>query len=74
MITTHVDVSEKISGLIDAVLEKELSEEFDRAIKRFNERKGEIIAGVLLNTQKIFHAEIHGQNIVFTVREISKPE
>lgn len=70
MITTHIDITKSVEELIHNVLQKELEKEFDLAIKKFNERKTEILARVLLDITKNVHMETMGTNIVFTLREI----
>lgn len=70
MITTHIDITKNVEELIQKVLQKELEQEFDLAIKKFNERKAEILARVLLDITKNVQMETMGTNIVFTLREI----
>lgn len=62
-----------IKEAIDKQVEKEIQIEIDKAIKRIEERRAEIIAGVLLHVHKIYEVERMGENIRLTV-EIEEPK
>lgn len=58
-----------IQGAIVEQIEKAIEEEFEKTKKRIDERKSEIIAGVLLRVQKMYSVERIGETIIFTIRE-----
>jgi len=72
MAISKVETTEELSKFIDAVFQNELEKEFDELIKDINKRKGEIIAGVLLNVKKEIDIQTVGEKLIFTIKEITK--
>lgn len=68
MIKTTIDISEDLAKLVKLTLERELEKEFDLAKQRFEERKGEIIAGILLLVSKQIDMQVLGEKIVFEIK------
>jgi UDP-glucose 6-dehydrogenase len=71
-IETKIDISKQVQAIVEKALEMELEKEFTEAVKRFNERKTEILARVLVSIYSQVEMQSNGHNIVFTLREIKK--
>jgi len=69
-IATNINIEEDLSNLIDKRLKQEVEKEFDRHIKELNERKNEIIAGILLNIKKQISIQTLNSNVIFTIKEL----
>jgi len=74
MIAANINISPELIKLIDISLQKELEKEFDEAIIKFNHRRVEILARVLLSVHKEVSMQKIGENIVFTIKEITKED
>jgi hypothetical protein len=72
MITTKIDITNEIAEAINNKLTEEIEKEFDKHIKELEERKNEIVAGILLNIKKTVSIDTMRENITFTIREITK--
>ncbi|MFA5174608.1 MAG: hypothetical protein WC438_05500 [Candidatus Pacearchaeota archaeon] len=72
MSISKVETTRELCEFIDAVFQKELEKEFDDMIKNLNERKGKILAGILLNVKKEIDIQTIGEKLIFTIREIKK--
>lgn len=70
MNSIKIDISKELLSSINQVLEIEMEKEFDKAIKNLNERKREIVAGVLLNVMKTVDMQTIGERTIFTIKEI----
>lgn len=63
-----VEITDELLNQLNAVLEKELKLEFDEAIKRFQDRKNELCARVLLNVHKEISFSTLGETITFIIK------
>lgn len=72
MITTQIDISKDIGRLIEERLRAELEKEIDQAIERFEARKGEIVAGLIVNMMRSTDMRIMQDRIVFEIKSPSK--
>lgn len=68
MIKTKIEIGEKVVKLVEAELKSLLEKEFDDAIERFNKRKGEVVAGILVWMMKSTDMRILQDRIVFEIR------
>jgi len=57
-----------IKRAIDVQIERAMNEEFEKAKKRLDERKSEIIAGVILEVQKTIDMQMSGEKLIITVK------
>lgn len=64
--------TEFITQAINDKVKKVAEEEFELAKKRLDERKSEIIAGVVLYVQREMSVEQMGQNLIITIRQEKK--
>lgn len=71
MITQNIDISKDVGLIIEKKLKEALEEEVNCAIQRFEERKGEIVAGLLVRMMRSTEMRIMQDRIVF---EIINPE
>lgn len=58
---------------VNKQLENELDKHFEEHIKQLNEKKNEIIAGVLLNIMGKVEMSKIGENYTFTIKELKTP-
>ena len=65
-------LKDELKKIIEAKLKKEMENEFDNAVKRFNERKGEIVAGVLVYIMGMAEMEIAKDRVIFTIKNQDK--
>lgn len=72
MITTQIDISKDMGRLIEERLRAELEKEIDQAIERFEARKGEIVAGLIVNMMRSTDMRIMQDRIVFEIKSPSK--
>lgn len=70
MIINEHNIIEAITKSITDCVDKKVGELFDEKIKELNERKNEIVAGIVLNVAKNMSFERYGENITFTIREV----
>lgn len=70
-IATTIDISNDIKEVVEKTLQKELEKEIDLALKNFEKRKGEIVAGVLVLVMKMTDMRILEDKIVFEIRNKS---
>lgn len=70
MIINDGEIVEAITKSITDYVDKKVGELFDEKIKELNERKNEIVAGIVLNVAKNMSFERYGENITFTIREV----
>jgi len=70
MIIEKMDISEEFVNFLGNKLEEKLSTEFDNKIKELQEKKDEIISGIILNAKKNMSIETRMNELVITVREI----
>ena len=62
-----IDLSQKLKQIIETTLEEEFKKEFDLAVKRFEKRKGEIVAGIIVNITKSTDMRIMEDRITFEI-------
>jgi len=72
MSISKVETTRELCEFIDVVFQKELEKEFVEMIKNLNERKGKILAGILLDIKKEIDIQTIGEKLIFTIKEISK--
>lgn len=70
--STTILLKDELKTIIEERLKIEMGKEFDEAIKRFNEKKGEIVAGVLVDVMGIADMEMGKDRIIFTIRSDKK--
>lgn len=58
--------------MIDKVLTEKIEKEFDDLLQKLQNRKCEIVAGLLLNIKKEIDIQTVGEKTIFTIREIKK--
>lgn len=69
-IQTKIDITEELSILIEKRLKQEVEKEFDRYIAELNEKKNEIVAGLLLSIQRQISMQTLDDNIIITIKEL----
>jgi hypothetical protein len=74
MLETKLDITPEIVKALETALQNELSKEFDEAVKRFNDKKLEIISRILISIHKTVDIQTAGRSVIFTIREIEKPK
>lgn len=57
-----------LKKVIDAEIERVTNEELDKAIKRIEQRKAEVVAGAILMVQKNIQMETLAEHLVITVQ------
>lgn len=72
MSISKVETTRELCEFIDVVFQKELEKEFVEMIKNLNERKGKILAGILLDIKNEIDIQTIGEKLIFTIKEISK--
>lgn len=70
MYIEKIDISEEFVKFLEAQLTKKVSEEFDNKIKELQEKKDEIISGIILNAKKNMSVETKMNELIITVKEI----
>lgn len=68
----NIEITPEFNRAIGEKLEKLVGDEFDSAIKKIQEKKNEIISGILLSVHKEVSINSIGNTVTFTIREISK--
>jgi len=71
MAVAKIDITDELYALIDKQLTELVGKEFDKHIEELQHRKNEIISGILLNIKKTIDIKTMGENVIFTIREIS---
>jgi TRAP-type C4-dicarboxylate transport system substrate-binding protein len=74
METINTNKYEQLPIFIKAVIDKEIQfateEELEKAKKRIDERKSQIITGVVLSVQKMMQLETMGDKLIITVKVV----
>ena len=53
---------------IDKEIKRVTEEELEAAQKRINERKGEVVAGVILQVERLMRVQTMGTDLIITVK------
>jgi len=66
------EVKQIFEQTLKKATEKYVGEVFDEQLKKLNERKNEIVAGIVLNITKMTDIQTIGEKTIITIREIKK--
>lgn len=72
MSTLKIDLLEGTKDYISKAIQKNIEDEFDNTMKALNQRKNEVVAGILLNVMKTVEMQSVGDKLTVTIREIQK--
>ena len=68
----QVNITDELYAIVNNVLQREIEAEFDSHIKELQEKKNQIIAGILLNVKKTIDIDVAKDRVIFTIREIKQ--
>lgn len=65
-----IEFEEKLNKEIELVIQKRVNELFDEAIKQIEQKKNEIVGGILISIKRTVDVHALNDRVIFTVREI----
>lgn len=68
----NIELTGEFQKMIDEALTKRVGEEFDMRLKELQDKKNEIISGILLSIKKEVDIQTIGEKVTFTIKEIKK--
>jgi hypothetical protein len=69
-ISMGIEFEEKLNKEIELVIQKRVNELFDEAIKQIEQKKNEIVGGILISIKRTVDVHALNDRVIFTVREI----
>lgn len=67
----QIDITDKVMQSITGEISKLVAEEFDKKMADLNQRKNEIVSGIVLSATKEIEIDRMRDNIVITLKEIN---
>ena len=66
--STTIDISKDVSKIIQDNLRHEIEKDFDNVLEEFKQKKGQIVAGILVSVMKTTDMRIMQDRIVFEIK------